>query len=302
MFAGKSPMLLQAPETLEEHDVAGGSTIRSYPDRGDPSINRGEKLMRRASTRLALLALALLALGLPAAALGAPTVTFKAKAIPIKKNPASKGGSNWPGTGNILGAPTAVEAEFHISGTEYFGSPLPLIHVTATFPTGSKVTTKGFATCPTAILNSHEVEKCPKKSFAGPQGEAGGVVSFGSSRVHEKLTVQPFFAQGGGLAFYAEGREPAQIELLSKGAFTSLSPTPTLSTEVPLVVTVPEAPYGSAEYIKVVVGAAFQKGKKLVSYGTLPHSCKGSFKVKATLEFLGGVKVSATASQPCPKK
>jgi hypothetical protein len=258
--------------------------------------------MRRASTRLALLGLAALALSLPAAALAAPSVTFKAKAIPIKKNPASKGGPTWPGTGNILGAATAVEAEFHITGNEYFGGPLPLTHVTVTFPTGSKVTTKGFTTCTSSVLESHEVQKCPSKSIAGPKGEAGGVVSFGSTRVHEKLTVQPFFAQGGGLAFYAEGREPALIELLSKGAFTSVAPTPTLSTEVPLVITVPEAPYGSAEYIKVAVGAAVMKGKKLVSYGTLPKKCKGSFHEQATLEFLGKVTVNATASQPCPKK
>jgi hypothetical protein len=260
--------------------------------------------MRKASTRLAVLGLALLGLALPATAVAAPSVTFKAKAIPIKKNPASKGGPTWPGTGNILGAATSVEAEFKITGNEYFGGPLPLIKVTVTFPTGSKVTTKGFTTCSSSILNSPqpEVAKCPKKSIAGPQGEAGGVVSFGSTRVHEKLTVQPFFAQGGGLAFYAEGREPALIELMSRGSFTSVSPTPTLSTAVPLVITVPEAPYGSAEYIKVAVGAAFMKGKKLVSYGTLPKSCKGSFKEKATLEFLGGVQVNATASQPCPKK
>jgi hypothetical protein len=122
------------------------------------------------------------------------------------------------------------------------------------------------------------------------------VVSFGSTRVHEKLTVQPFFAAGGGLAFYAEGREPALIELLSKGAFTSLAPTP-------LVITVPEAPYGSAEYIKVDVGAAFMKGKKLVSYGTLPKKCpKGGFPVKATLKFFSGESVTVTAKPPCPKK
>jgi hypothetical protein len=68
------------------------------------------------------------------------------------------------------------------------------------------------------------------------------------------------------------------------------------------VITVPEAPYGSAEYIKVDVGAAFMKGKKLVSYGTLPKKCKGSFHVKATLKFLSGESVNATAAPPCPKK
>jgi hypothetical protein len=124
--------------------------------------------MRKASTRLAVLGLALLGLALPATAVAAPKVTFKVKAIPIKKNPSSTGGPSWPGTGNILGAATAVEAEFHITGTEYFGSPSPLIGVVATFPTGSKVTTKGFTTCSAATLESHEVQKCPSKSIAGP--------------------------------------------------------------------------------------------------------------------------------------
>lgn len=145
--------------------------------------------MRKASTRLALLGLAVATLGLPATAGAAPTVTLKVKAVPIPKNPSSNGGPTWPGTGNILGAGTAVEAEFHISGTEYVGSPLPLIGVTFFTPVGSKLTTKGFTTCSSAILESHEVQKCPKKSVAGPKGSATGVVSFGATRVHETLSV-----------------------------------------------------------------------------------------------------------------
>ncbi len=63
----------------------------------------------------------------------------------------------------------------------------------------------------------------------------------------------------------------------------------------------PGAPYGSAEYIKVKVGAAFMKGKKLVSYGTLPKKCpKGGFPVKAELKFLSGetVPVSGEGAMP----
>src|ERR1700733_5819473 len=86
---------------------------------GGPIRNRGEKLMRKASTRLALLGLAVAMLALPAVAGAAPTVTLKVKAVPIPKNPASNGGPTWPGTGNIFGAGTAVEAEFTIKGTEY---------------------------------------------------------------------------------------------------------------------------------------------------------------------------------------
>jgi hypothetical protein len=261
--------------------------------------------MRRASTRLALLGLAVATLGLPATAGAAPTVTLKVKAVPIPKSPSSNGGPTWPGTGNILGAGSALETEIKISGTEYAGSALPLVGVTFYTPAGTKLTTKGFTTCSNSILESHEVQQCPKKSVAGPKGEARGVVSFGSTRVHETLSVQPFFEPGGKLAFYAEGTSPASIELLSQGGFTSGSGGfgPVFHAEVPLVLTVPEAPYGSVEVIKVKVGAAFKQGKKLVSYGTVPKKCpKGGFPVKAELKFLGEVVVPASVKAPCPKK
>jgi hypothetical protein len=260
--------------------------------------------MRRASTRLALLGLAVATLGLSATAGAAPTVTLKVKAVPIPKNPSSNGGPTWPGTGNILGAGAALESEFHISGTEYAGGPLPLIGVKVVLPPGATVNSKGFTTCSLAILESHEVQKCPKKSVAGPKGFATGVVSFGSTRVHETLSVQPFFDTGG-LAFYAEGNEPASIELLSAGKISSSGGGlgPVFTTEVPLVATVPEAPYGSVEVIKVKVGAAFMKGKKLVSYGTIPKKCsKGGFPVKAEMTFLGPVTVAVSVKAPCPKK
>jgi hypothetical protein len=260
--------------------------------------------MRRASIRLAVLGLAVATLGLPAAAGAAPSVSLRVKAVPIPKNPSSNGGATWPGTGNIFGAGTDVEAEFKISGTEYGGFPSPLTGVTFYTPPGSKLTTKGFTSCSSAILESHEVQKCPKKSVAGPKGEARGVVSFGGTRVHETLTVQPFFESGGNLAFYAEGTSPASIELLSQGKFRSASGSgPVLTTEVPLVETVPGAPFGSVEFIKVKVGAAFKKGSKLVSYGTLPKKCaKGGFPVKAELKFLSGETVTVNVKAPCPKK
>jgi hypothetical protein len=261
--------------------------------------------MRRASTRLALLGLVVTAMGVPAAAGAAPTVTLMVKAVPIPVNPSSSKGPYYPGTGNIFGAGTDVEAEFKISGTEYGGFPSPLTGVTFYTPPGAKLRTAGFTQCSQAILESHEVQKCPKKSVAGPKGEANGVVSFGATRVHEKLTVQPFFESGGNLAFYAEGVTPASIELLSTGKFSSPSSAfgPVLTTEVPLVETVPGAPYGSVESVKVKVGAAFKQGKKLISYGTLPKKCaKGGFPVKAELKFLSGEVVTVNVKAPCPKK
>jgi hypothetical protein len=265
--------------------------------------------MRRASIRLASLGLAALALGLPASVAAAPKVTLKVKAVPIPVNPNQAKGKTYPGTGNILGAGAALESQFKISGTEYGGFPLPLKQVIFYLPAGTKLHPRGFAKCSEAILQTHEIQKCPKKSIAGPTGSALGVVSFGSTRVPETVHIHSFFTAKG-LAFFAEGNTPASIEILSQGNITPISGafSQKLTAEVPLVATVPGAPYGSVEAIRVEVGAAFKQGKKLISYGTVPKKCpKGGFKVKAELTFGAsegptGEKVSVITTVPCPKK
>jgi hypothetical protein len=265
--------------------------------------------MRRASTRLALLGLAVATLGLPAAAGAAPNVTLKVKIVPVPVNPSAAKSPTYPGTGSILGAGAAVEAEYQISGTEYGGFPLPLKQVTFFLPAGAKLHTQGFVKCPEATLQAHEVQKCPAKSIASPKGSVSGVVSFGNTRVHETLTLQAFFAAKG-LAFFAEGTSPASIEILTLGSFAPASGlfSQKFVGEVPLVATVPGAPYASVETIKVKVGAAIKQGKKLISYGTVPKKCpKGGFKIKSELTFGAtegptGETVSVNTTVPCPKK
>ncbi len=260
-------------------------------------------MIRRTVPMLACIAV--MVVGLPAIAQATPNVSVRAKVVPIPVNPASAKSKNYPKTGNILGAGAAVETQITISGTEYGGFPSPLIGVNVYLPAGTKLHPQGFATCSQAILESHEIQKCPKKSIASPLGEVLGVVSFGGTRVDEKATVQAFFTTGGGLAFFTEGRSPASLEVLSTGRFTT-SPKPfgpTLKAEVPLVTTVPEAPYASVESIKVKVGAAYMKGKKLISYGYVPTKCpKGGFPAKTELTFLGGETSTTTIKIPCPKK
>ncbi len=239
------------------------------------------------------------------AAFGAPSVAIKAKIVPIPINPNSPG-RVYPKTGNILGAPAALEGEMTIKGDEYFGGPSPITNVTVYLPKGVKLNPKAFKTCPTSILESHEVQKCPSKSIASAKGEVTGLVSFGSSRVFEKATVQGFFSAGNKLTFFAEGRESALIEVLSTGGFSTVS-TPQyglkLSVAVPLVPTVPEAPYASELAIKVKVGAAYMKNKKLVSYGTVPKTCpKGGFPGKVEVTYFSGEKTTNTLKVPCPKR
>ncbi len=249
--------------------------------------------------------LAIAAVGFPAAAGAAPLVSVKARVLPVLINPASSKSKTYPKTGNILGAGASVETTFKISGTEYGGFPAPLTGVVVYLPAGTKLHPSGFATCPTAVLESHEVQNCPRRSIASPKGEVLGVVSFGSTRVQEKASVQAFFAPGGSLAFFTEGTSPTLIEILSTGKFSGASKPfgQKLNAVVPLVSTVPGAPYASVLSIKIRVGAAFIEGKKLISYGTVPKKCpKGGFPAKTELKFLGGETSTASIKVPCPKK
>jgi hypothetical protein len=263
--------------------------------------------MRRASTCLALVALA--ALAVPSLASAAPRVTLKAVAVPIPK----PGGGTWPGTGNIYGAGAAVQAEYHISGTEYGGFPPPVIGVNFYLPTGAKLHPAGFPGCPMTTLEQRGPSACPTKSKAGPVGEVLGIVSFGKERVEEKAELSSFYAPRGGLEFYTFGHTPTLLEILSTGHYASGGRGfgPKLLTNVPLVATVPGAPYASVEFIKVKVGSAFKRGKKLVAYGTLPRKgqCpKGGFKVKSEVIFAENgdptkpVRVTVNYRAPCPRK
>lgn len=247
----------------------------------------------------------LLALGLPITAGASPTVSIKLRSVPIAINPAVANGPTYPGTGDALGAGAAIEGEARISGEEYGGFPSPVTGVTILAPAGMKLHPQGFATCSEATLESHEVTHCPKKSYASSIGSVDGVVSFGGTRVHEALTLQGFFAPNGELAFYAEGISPTSIEVIGKASVTAGEDGfgPKFSANVPLVETVPEAPYGVVEAAKITVGAGFMQAGKLISYITLPKQCpRPGFPVRCILKFLIGEPVVVDTKLPCPAR
>ena len=257
--------------------------------------------MRRAMISLAAMAVGVLALAGTASA--APTVKFKAKAVPI---------AGFPHTGNIFGAGAAVESEFQISGTEYGGFPPPLTHVNVYLPAGVKLHPSGFPTCNPAVLepSGKGPSGCSKGSHAGPVGTGEGFVAFGKEVVPEKVTIQGFYAPGGGLTFFTFGHEPVLLEILSKGHFVNSSGlfSKKFEAEVPLVETVPGAQDASVKTIKVKTGSAIKKNGKVQYYGTMPTKCpKKYLPVKAELTFagLGGLTeqtVTAEYKAPCPKK
>ena len=210
--------------------------------------------MRRASTCLAVLGLAVL--GLSATASAAPTITLKAKAVPIP---------GFPHTGNILGAGAALKAEFTISGPNTAASRRRWSGVKFYRSGRREAAPAGVRHLPAKPRSNRAGPRHARRTRQPvPKGSANGVVSFGTERVGETLTVQPFFAPGGNLEFFADGTSPVSIEFLSKGNVVNSSPPfgPTVLAEVPLVETVPGALDASAKEINVKVGAAYKKGRQ----------------------------------------
>jgi hypothetical protein len=250
-------------------------------------------ILRR--TPICLAVLGLTVLGLATTASAAPTFTFKTKAVPI---------AGFPGTGDILGAGAVIQVQGTISGTEYGGFPPPVTGLKYYAPAGAKLHPQGFATCAASTIESSGPGRCPKASIAGPKGSVEGVVSFGSERVQETASVQPFFAPGGNLEFFADGTTPVSIEILATGNVVSAAPPFGLEItgEVPLIESVPGALDASEEEATISVGAAYKRGKQAVSYVTVPKKCpQGGWPVKVELSFLGGAMTEASYKMPCPK-
>jgi hypothetical protein len=258
--------------------------------------------MRRAITLAATAILAVVAL--PAAASATPTVKFKAEAVPIP---------GFKGTGNILGAGAAVQAEYSISGTEYAGGPPPLIGVNFYLPKGTVLHTSGFPTCSQEALEKTGPSACKKASHAGPTGSALGEVSIGTERVEEHTTIESFYKPGGGLLFFTDGHTPTSLEILSAGHYVHLGGAggygPELITEIPEVSTLPGAPFASVKTINVKAGSAYKSHGKTIYYGRVPKKCpKGGFPIKTEVIFAKeGNKatpetVTALYKSPCPRK
>jgi hypothetical protein len=235
-----------------------------------------------------------------------PRVTFKALPVPIP---------GFPHTGYILGAGAALQAEYEISGTEYGGFPPPVIGINVYFPKGTTLHPQGFPTCPKSTLEEVGPKGCPKGSAAGPVGRALGVVAFGGERVEESTTIESFYAPDGDIEFFTVGHSPASLEILTTGHYVPLAGAEgfglELMSEIPLISTVPGAPFAVVQSIEVKAGSARMVAGKPVYYGTIPAQCppSGSFSIKTEVIFdEGGANppvpepVTVGFKAPCPRK
>ena len=204
----------------------------------------------------------------PSVAAAKPTVQIKAEAVPIP---------GLPHTGDILGAGAAARGEVTIEGNEYYGSPPPVIGVNVYLPLGVQLHPNGFPTCAPGTIETLGPSACPRESAAGPVGKAIGFVTFGGERVEETAELFTFWAPGGGGLVFADGRTPVLLEILSTErlvkAGNSDGSGPEMSFEVPLVASVPGAPYASIRSIDLEAGSAYRSHGHTIYYARLPHTC-----------------------------
>jgi hypothetical protein len=279
--------------------------------REDERVSNGARSMRR-SRGIALSCLgALVAVAASTApvAQATPTVIARGKAVAIP---------GYPETGNIYGAGAAVLAEYEIKGSEYEGSPPPLAGINVYLPKGTTLHPSGFKSCPPSVLAPTGLgpTHCPAASRAGPPGEVHGFVTLGGERVKETATVESFFAPGGGLEFFTTGHSPVSLEVLSSGVIRNPHGArgfgPEFVTHIPLVESLPGAPYASVESIRVKVGGAFgpKSPKKATYYGRVPKKgqCpKGGFRAKTEVIFaaVAGLPLQTVTKEirvPCPTR
>jgi hypothetical protein len=258
--------------------------------------------MRRTAVYLAILGLASMAM--PAAAAALPTVKFKALALPIP---------GFAQTGDILGAGSDLQTEYAIEGSEYAGGPPPIIGVNFYLPNGTTLHPSGFPTCSPSVLERFGPIRCPKGSAAGPVGQVLGFVTFGDQRVEEAVELSSFYAPGGGIEFFADGHSPVSIEVLSKGHYVRLNGAEgfgwKVEVEVPLVATVPGAPYASVRTIIGKFGSAYIAHGRTIYYGRVPKTCpQGGFPLKTEVTFAENGEparprtVTVQYTAPCPRK
>ena len=183
------------------------------------------------------------------------------------------------------------ETEYQISGTEYLGSPPPVIGVNVYLPKGSILHTTGFPTCTTATLEQFGPVKCPKGSSAGPTGKvarlrdvrrrtrdrgSGTVVVLLAGRRDRVLHRRPLAGVAG---------NPVQRPLHQPRRRRRLRPRGR-SAGAARARACPARRTRRSRSIKVKFGSAYKSHGKTIYYGRVPKKCpKGGFPIKTEVIF-----------------
>lgn len=252
--------------------------------------------MRRALISLAAVLLA----GLPAVASAHTPARLGAKFVP-----------------NSLGARTTLDFDFALTPPPG-GVPPPLTQIELRYPDnlGIELSTLGTSLCTASILEESGPRGCPPNSVMG-YGVVDTGVELGTSVVAEQAPITIFRAPTSrrgllGLLFYAEGKHPVVTNIVFSGVLLPESEPfgGRVSIGVPLVSTLPGAPYVSVVHLRATIGPRKvtyyeRRGGFTFAYKPegilMPRTCpRGGFPFAAEFSFSDDSHSHARTYAKCP--
>jgi hypothetical protein len=217
-----------------------------------------------------------------------------------------------------LGKRTTLDFGFAFSAPQGEVPP-PLTEIELRYPSnlGIGLSGLGLATCALSTLEAAGPAGCPSNAVMG-RGQALTGIVLGSTIVSENapITIVRSPDQEGHIAllFYAEGSVPVDTHIVFPGVLLPAS-TPfggIVSIGIPLVPTLPGAPYISVIKLQATIGPVGVTYYEQVAGVTLayrpkgillPNGCpQGGFPFAAEFGFLDESRAQAKTAVSCPRK
>jgi hypothetical protein len=199
------------------------------------------------------------------------------------------------------------------------GVPPPLTGIELRYPSnlGIGLSGLGLAFCTSTTLEASGPADCSTESVMG-RGQALTGIVLGATTIHERAPITIVRAPDNegrlSLLFYSEGTTPVNTHTIFSGLLLPAS-SPfggLVSIGVPLVPTLPGAPYISVLKLHATIGPIGvtyyeRSGNVTLAYQPrgilLPKSCpRGGFPFAAQFTFEDGSNSSATTAVPCPRQ
>lgn len=215
-----------------------------------------------------------------------------------------------------LGDRTTLQFEFELSAPAGEVPP-PLIGMQLRYPRGINFFLNNLGTrrCSEAVLEASGPLRCPRNSVMGYGVVRTGIV-LGDTPVRESspITILRAPERDGHLAllFFAEGREPVVTTVIFSGLLLSAKEPfgGNVKIGVPLVETLPGAPYVSVLHLHATIGPehlTYYRNVDGVSLAFRPQGIllaprcpRASFPFAAIFSFSDGTTASASTTVRCP--
>jgi hypothetical protein len=217
-----------------------------------------------------------------------------------------------------LGGRGTLQFEFGLS-VPAGEDPPPLIEMQLSYPRGINffLNDLGVRRCAESVLEASGPAGCPANSAMGYGVVETGIVLGGTPIVESSpVTILRAPERDGHLAllFFAEGTEPVVTNVIFSGLLLSAREPfgGNVKIGVPLVETLPGAPYVSVLHLHATIGPkhlTYYHNVDGVSLGfapqgiLLPPKCpRASFPFSAIFTFSDGTRAAASTTVPCPPR